>query len=403
MAKFLPLLLVLFILLSVGCTPAVKSGPENVTLTNETGASEPPGAAEIEAASPTPPAPAVTTAENGLELLPSPDGIWTAVLHRQSGRLEFIDAQQNRQELLPAGSGASQVLWSPDSRQLAVAINPPLQDGFNGATADAPKIQRFLFDSGEAAPAAFIFEAEGEAGQIILGSWSPNTSRITYWLSPFSASAQADGVPLWVLEIEQEKSILLAEAALVNLTYQSWSLDGSALAFTNGGYRSAQVNKWLSIYEAASGEVITLAMETALVPGQIAWWPLGDILAVAAVESDQTGDEWADWMGWDNPAIQARRIYLLDLSNNQYVPLNNNDTYQDAPRWSADGRTLYYVQLEGEQAQLMVADPSTGLAQAVPGCSAARPETGGYYGQVDWSQIYDNCHMYRLLNNLPVN
>jgi dipeptidyl aminopeptidase/acylaminoacyl peptidase len=194
-----------------------------------------------------------------------------------------------------------------------------------------------------------------------------------------------------VLDVSTLAEDRLAEATLVNPAYQSWAPDGSALVFINGGYRSAQVNKWLSLYEVASGQVITLVPEDELVPGQVAWSPAGDAIAFAAVEASQTGDEWAEWMGWDNPAIEARRIYLLDPQSGGYQQLNAAEAYQDAPRWSADGKTLYYVQMQGDQVLIMAADPASGEAQPLPGCQAARPSGAGYYGQVDWTDLYENC------------
>lgn len=206
-----------------------------------------------------------------------------------------------------------------------------------------------------------------------------------------SASIQADGLPLWSLEVESGQVTRLAEAALVNPSYQSWAPDGSALVFTNGGYRSSQVNKWLSLYEVGSGLVGTLIPKSALVPGAVAWSPRGSQIAFAAVEAEETGNEWADWMGWDNPAILARRIYLLDRQTGEYWRLNSAEAYQDAPRWSADGTRLYYAQMEGGGVALMAADPASGSAHALPGCLAPLPVAAGYYGQVDWGELYQNC------------
>jgi Tol biopolymer transport system component len=196
---------------------------------------------------------------------------------------------------------------------------------------------------------------------------------------------------LWALNLETHQATRLAEITLVNLAYQSWSPDGGTLAFTNGGYRSAQIGKWLSLYDVASGQVSTIVPETELVSGQVAWSPVGDAIAFAAVEAGQTGGEWADGMSWDNPAIRARRIFLLDTHGGQHWQLNANEAYQDAPRWNTDGTTLYYVQIDGSKARLMAAEPTTGEARPLPGCQLALPSQAGYYGQVDWTALYGGC------------
>jgi hypothetical protein len=40
---------------------------------------------------------------------------------------------------------------------------------------------------------------------------------------------------------------------------------------------------------------------------------------------------------------------------------------------------------------LMAADPGSGEAQPLPGCQAPLPSGAGYYGQVDWSEFYEDC------------
>lgn len=328
-------------------------------------------------------------------LLPSPDGRWTAMLDRRAGSLEVADEQGVKHTLFPSGSNVHSVSWSPDSLRLAATLSNiprPVQSPDEIGVAEIWLVR--ITDSGLSEPR--LIRAPGasdaDAGAwITFGAWSPDSRRVLFWPGPLSASIQADGLPLWSLEVESGEVTRLAEAALVNPSYQSWAPDGSALVFTNGGYRSAQVNKWLSLYEVGSGLVGTLIAKSALVPGAVAWSPRGSQIAFAAVEAGETGNEWADWMGWDNPAILARRIYLLDRQTGEYWRLNSAEAYQDAPRWSADGTRLYYVQMEGSGVALMAADPASGAAHALPGCLAPLPAAAGYYGQVDWGELYQNC------------
>jgi dipeptidyl aminopeptidase/acylaminoacyl peptidase len=344
--------------------------------------------------------PAAPTLAGGAMRLPSPDGRWTAILDRGAGSLALEDAQGVQHTVFPAGSLVGDAKWSPQGRYLAVVLSnlPGIRE--SGQPKAFPEIHLINFERDAFSEADSVYQPEASAGamaapdQIVLGSWSPDGSRLLFWSGPLSGSIQADGLPLWVLEIEGMQATPLARAALVNATYQSWAPDGRALVFTNGGYRSAQVGKWLSLYDVASGQTNTLVAEDALVPGQVAWSPAGDsggIVAFAAVEAAKTGTEWADWMGWDNPAILARRIYLLDPQNGEYRRLNASEFYQDAPRWSADGTKLYYVQLDGNQAVLMIADPVTGEALPLPGCKASLPNPAGFYGQVDWTGLYNHC------------
>jgi hypothetical protein len=327
-------------------------------------------------------------------LLPAPDGRWTAILNLQAGSLELEDSQGVKHAIFPAGSTVNDARWSTNGKHLAVALtNLPGDWQFSQEAKTPPEIQVVEIDGSDFTKAESNYQAASEAagGRFILGAWSPDNLRLLFWLGSPSASLQVDGLPLWVLDTKSMQATQLSETTLINPSYQSWSPGGSVLVFTNGGYRSAQVNKWLSIYEVDSGQVRTLIPEDELVPGQVAWSPAGEAIAFAAVEAVQTGDEWADWMGWDNPAIQARRIYLLDPSSGQYWRLNATEAYQDAPRWRADGKMLYYVQIDGDQAVLMAADPASGETQSLPGCLAPLPSGAGYYGQVDWTSLYENC------------
>jgi hypothetical protein len=260
-----------------------------------------------------------------------------------------------------------------------------------------PEIWMVYFAEGAPGEPVFIYRPEPAdlmetpAGQISLGSWSPDSRLLLFWSGPLSASIQADGMPMWLLDADSGQASLLSQATLLNPAYQSWAPDGSALAFSDGGYRSALVGKHLSIYNVSSGQVSTPVPEEKQVPGALAWSPDGAWIAYAAVEASQTGLDWADLMSWHNPALLARRIYLLNPQNGETRRLNQVESYQDAPRWSPDGMRLYYVQLEGEGGNLMSADPADGTAEAVVGCSMRLPDPAGYYGQVDWRMLYESC------------
>lgn len=326
---------------------------------------------------------------------PAPDGGWEAILDLESGSLELEGPDGVRHTVFPAGSMASDASWSPDSSRLAVAVREAAGEAQSlGAISSAEVWKIEVAESGlsEPRPIHAPDASDEDAGPLIaLGAWSPEGSRLLFWVGPLSASIQADGLPLWSLEVETGRTTRLAETTLLNTAYQSWAPDGSTLVFTDGGYRSAQVGKWLSVYEVASGQVRTYIPEDELIPGQVAWSPAGDTIAFAATDAGQTGNEWVDWMSWENPAVLARRIFLLDPQSGEYRRLNATDAYQDAPRWDADGETLYYVQMDGDKAILMAVDPASGEVQPLPDCSAPLPSEAGYYGQVDWTSLYVQC------------
>ncbi len=338
----------------------------------------------------------------------SPNGQWTATLNRTTGSLELSGRRQTFQ-IFPEGSGARDINWSPDSTRLLVVRPYAATDPQQGTSVPQPiEIWQVRLTERHVLSTTRLFQSSPEAfeqdgvQQVVFGPWSPNSRYVVIWVGLLSASILADGLPPQLLDTETGQLYPVAldssiqdpvyaptrdNTALINPRYQSWSPDSSRLAITAGGYRSAQINKWLNLFDLATGQVTTVISQAEQIPGAVAWSPQGDVIAYAAVPAADTGAEWADWMSFDNPAIAGRRIYLLDPATGQYRRLNNRESYQDAPVWSPDGARLYYAQRNGKFLDLMVANPVTGQARAVPGVrqpvdlgDPMRPEVG-YYGQ----------------------
>lgn len=326
---------------------------------------------------------------------PAPNGQWVALVDPAVGSLVLEEEGGRRLEVFGAGSGVLGVRWSVDSSHLAIVRRDPAAS----PTAAVAEIWRVTFVAGEPQSPTVLLKPAPDApfagAQYLLGQWSPDHTHLLFWSGPLSASIAADGLPLWCLDVQSGKVAALSDAALVNLTYQSWSPQGQAVVFTDGGYRSVLVGKRLARYDVQSNQVSTLVPAEAVVPGQVAWSPTGAWIAFAGVPADQTGEMYADYMGWDNPAIQARRLYLLDVGSGTYRRLNGEEAFQDAPRWSPDGHFLYYIQMEGEQVQVMQAALPRGEARPVADCRAPRPPSAGYYGQIDWDAVFEACAVLR--------
>lgn len=326
---------------------------------------------------------------------------WRALHHPDTGELQLALNDGEPISVFPAGSNVSELTWSPDGTHLIVLREGRSVDAQGQLVrSEEPTAlwQIELFPTAASEPQlVFATQATEEYEEgIVLGDWSPDGRYLLFWTDPYySASLLADGAPLWMLDTATATAHLVSgqpplsdESVLLNSRYHSWSPDSSRLAITVGGYRSALIHKWLVIHEPASQQNTVIITSTEQIPGIVAWSPTGDLIAYAAVPATETSDEFADGTSWENPAIAGRRVYLLDPNSGEHWRLNDEETFQDAPLWSEDGRTLYYVQRNGDLLNLMAADPETGEATVVEG--AARPagdSLEGYYGQSDFADL----------------
>ncbi|MEZ4865253.1 MAG: hypothetical protein R3C14_28305 [Caldilineaceae bacterium] len=298
-------------------------------------------------------------------------------------------------EVLPPGVAIGEISWRPGGATVVVEERNwhVDQQGLPAVVAEKPlRLWVINLESalGLNAQPIFIqsppsYGASDGSGpmQVRFGSWSPNGQHLLFWSGPLGASIMADGLPVFVLNIQTGQVTPLADYALLNERYYSWSPDGTGLAITVGGGREAQSHKWLNLFDSATGAVTTVISQSAQIPGSVAWSPQGDWIAYAAIAAADATDD--PLMTFDNPAIAARRIWLLDPRTGKRKRLNAVDDFQDAPVWSEDGTMLYYVQRQNSTVVLAATDMRTGKLTILEASRQPAPVTVGYYGQGDWA------------------
>lgn len=381
---------------SAPATPASIVMPAGTSTPEASATSSPAATRTVAPTSTVPPAPA-TNPYGEVSETASPDKRWTAVLDTTVGSVELVRADGQQFPIFPTGSTAQAVSWSPDSRKLLVVrtnYGMPPSDSGGGVSAGGPvQVWKVPTDAEKPGTPAIAYQTPDPCAncwppsEVDLGQWSPDSRYILFWRGMLSASLQADGMPMDLLDTETGKVTPVADAALLNPRYQSWAPDSSKLAVTAGGYRSAQEHKWLDVFDVKTGTVTTVISESEQIPGIVAWSPTGNLIAYAAILRSEAVNP--DWMAFENPAILARRVYLLDSKTGKHWRLNDANAFQDAPVWSKDGKTLYYVQRESNDMVLMTADPTTGRAQPVQGARQPAPSGVGYYGQSNWDDLLE--------------
>lgn len=328
--------------------------------------------------------------------IPSPDGNWVTIANPADESLSLTNPAGDIYPLFPISSTIGQMLWSPNGQSLLVEKNNWRRtDAESEATfMGTPEIWQVKIEEGKPSEPRLLFSAPITSTMLHptsfdFSDWSPDGRSLLFWTYDLSASAQADGLPAYVLDSQNGTVAQISPEMLTNPSYHSWSPDSSQLAFVDGGYRSAMVHKWLNLYDTHDQQITTLISSTDYIPGDVAWSPTGDTLAIAAVASRNTGPEWADYTSLDdNPAIANRRIYLFDLAKQSLRPLNDAAQFQDAPHWSNDGHTLYYVQRNDDSIALAAADPSTGQWHLM-GPTQGLQMINLYYGQFYWERLFE--------------
>ncbi len=351
---------------------------------------------------------------------PSPTGEWTASTNPEIGSLLLQPTDYPfAREMFPPGSRIGAVTWSPDGRYLLVEQRNWRMDVNEGehtfTRLDEPsRMWRVEVDDAQVVDRQVLFDSKAlskidlrvnEAPeQVIFGDWSPTGRDLIFWYGMNSASMQADGFPMARVDIETGKVTLLATNALFYDDYRSWSPDGTALVYTAGGGRIAQENKWLMLWTGGDSEPTIVISQTEQIPGAVAWSPVDEnLIAYAAIDAANASND--AYMSLDNPAIDARRLYLLDPSTGEHERLNEIDAFQDGPRWSADGQTLCYAQRDGDEVLLVTVDPYDAASRANPqpipdsrrllpnpDTHLSHPETPDmYYGRIEWRELSALC------------
>jgi dipeptidyl aminopeptidase/acylaminoacyl peptidase len=280
------------------------------------------------------------------------------------------------------GAGVRGLAWSPDGEWIAY-------EWWEGRAYQG--LWKIPVSGGE--PTELYASGFPEKGEAIVAGWSGDGRFLLFWQSDIlSASALADGVPLYAVPAAGGTPVPLADTVLVHSDFvTAQPLGGERVVVIAGGYRGAWTNKTLRVVLPATGEGETLTS-----PDQVAsspaWSPDGQRIAFSAMpdEGDLGGGEDA------RLGMMNRRIWVGTVgSDSQPQQLTDDPAYRDEhPLWSADGShilfvrmndqnqtSLWLLQFEGDAPRL-VADELGPL----PG-----PASGwfGYYGHVEWDSLFD--------------
>lgn len=284
------------------------------------------------------------------------------------------------------GGGVGRVAWSPDGDWLAFEWTETEPE----ARPTSQGLRRIRADGTGLSEIASAYHPPQEDDTVALAAWSPDGTRLTFWQIPFnSPSLAADGVPLRTVPLNGGRPTVVAERVLPYPDFAAWSPTGDGLAIVAGGFRATWLDKTL-VLATPDGQAITVlapATDVALSP---AWAPDGKRLAYvgAPTRPGALGGAGASAL------LADRRIWAIAADGSNRRQLASDPAFRDErPQWSADGESLLFLRLHGRPPDLraglwlMRADGS--LLRPIAEDLSPLPDPFGFYGYVDWSDLFD--------------
>lgn len=295
-------------------------------------------------------------------------------------------------------TGVQSLAWSPDGQWLAVVRGEILKEGAPPDRYDS--VWRVRVDSSEAIE--LLNGGRPSDREFIVAGWSSDSSTILLWINPgYSGSALADGVPLYALSVKGNSLVQLVAdldtgsgpRAKIVLAHSDFVAPAPAnfaathIALTVGDYRATWTNKRIGIADVRTGKIglLTSKDQAAFSPD---WSPDGGRLAYVAMpdKGDLGGGEDA------RLGMMNRRISIVSAQGDpQPRQLTNDSAYRDErPLWSADGLSILFARLDREnQSSVWLVSAQGGEPQRIVDELTPAPEWFGYYGYIDWNDLFD--------------
>jgi Tol biopolymer transport system component len=266
--------------------------------------------------------------------------------------------------LVPDGSGAGSVAFSPNGRSLAVAV-------------DEDRVQ-VLDVAGGAATTIYRVTPGTKAPPQVAG-WSADGR----WVLFFSRFANRAGVPLNAAPTVGGVWANVFDPLLPYDDFLSWC--GKRLVLSGGAKQLPSEGNQILVTGPPSWQFHDLSADFSR-----SWiWPAcspdGRWIAATAMSN---GPE-------SPPGDGVRSLWLLSTDGKRRARLTDTTgAAYEVPRWSADGRFILIVSrgLEPSSPGVLVLlriDPSSGKARRVPGAVAHLGPAPGTRGHTDWSDVSD--------------
>jgi len=263
---------------------------------------------------------------------------------------------------LPDGSGLLQLAITPDITELYPCFSPT---GMQVAY-----VARQRSDEGKAEYSVWIMDSDGQNRLMVEGvpgviyeqpRWSPDGRYLAY-----AASETAPSIRKWSIilyDLSTGEKIDLTGSLIATARYPAWAPDGKSILFSGIAPRSYTAG--ILKIDLATQE-ISVVYDTPAEEIQPAISPDGQRLAFLAYSSSASESN--------------RDIFMVDLETGKSLRLTEHESLDQAPAWSADGRSVYFETFRtGEQTLWAVNSDGSGTRQITYG----RADSSAWLGPVD--------------------
>jgi Tol biopolymer transport system component/DNA-binding winged helix-turn-helix (wHTH) protein len=170
--------------------------------------------------------------------------------------------------------------------------------------------------------------------------WSPDEIRLAY--VRFPQNSDEGQIMVWSAETRQEEpvtSLAQANSATTSppfLHVYGWSPDGRSLLFTKANSDGTDVTVWqvpMSAAPHAELQERKIIADPRFSIYQPQFSPDGKWIAFEAVSHQNPA----------GPIDRASSLYVMPAAGGPWIPVIDDGSWADKPRWSPDGRILYFL------------------------------------------------------------